>query len=693
LRRSAWPPPRLGRREVVAAAIAVLAVAALATDRAALQSSLLGLGSGALIAALALGIVVTYRGSGVVSLSAGAMAMYASYVFNSLTKDGQLLVIGWRVDLGAPWDFVPGLVMTTAVSAVLGIVVYVLIFAPLREASPVAKIVASVGLLLVLQSIVILQYGATSVPATVALSNGAVTLPWDLVVPVNQLVLGGAVVLAGVLLWAVYRFTRPGLATRAAAEDEQRLTMIGLSPMMVSGGNWMFAAMVIGIFGALIVPINGAVDPNTLTLLVVPALAAALLGRFTSFGWAIAGGLGIGMVQALIQYLGTKSWYPTAQSGPLPGVRETVPLVIILVALAFQRRGIGGRGAIGSVQLPFAPPPRNVLLKLVVVMAVATAGFLFFDPAWRLAQLNTVIGVMVCLSFVILTGFVGQVSLAQMSLAGLSGFTLAKLGTDAGLGFPIAPLLGALVAAAAGVLMGLSALRIRGVQLAIVTMAAALAIESLVFRNPVWSKGLLGATVEAPQFLGLAFGPTDPSGIGDGSVPNPWFGIVCLAVVGLFAWLTCMLRTSGWGRRMLAVRANERAVTAAGISVKQTKIVAFALAAFVAGVAGALSGYRFGSVTPEYFGVFASITFLAFAYMGGIASVTGAVIGGMLVTNGLVFTALDRWLGVPSSYTLLVGGLGLILTVVLNPQGIAGSLRETATRLRRSPQPEWDAGR
>src|SRR6202044_696979 len=104
------------------------------------------------------------------------------------------------------------------------------------------------------------------------------------------------------------------------------------------------------------------------------------------------------------------------------------------------------------------------------------------------------------------------------------------------------------------------------------------------------------------------------------------------------------------------------------------------ISAFVAGLAGALSGYNFGAVTPQYFGVFASLTFLAFAYMGGISSVTGAVIGGCLVTDGLAFTGLERWFGLSPNYAVLVGGLGLILTVITNPEGIAGSWRNIKTK-------------
>jgi branched-chain amino acid transport system permease protein len=670
------------RKTLVGAIIVVIALAGLATDAQAIQAVLLGAGSGALIAGLALGVVVIYRGSGVVNIGTGAMAMYGSFVFNSLNEHGNLLIVGWSLHLGAPWSFLPALLMTLVVSGIWGAALYLLIFAPLRDASPVAKLVASVGVLLVLQSIIVLHFGALPVSVSATLSSKSISLPSGIVVPVNQLILGGVVIILAIVLWAIYRFTRFGLATRAAAEDERHLSLVGHSPMLVSGGNWVFAGIVVALFAVLTAPIDGSVDPNTITFLIVPALAAALIGRFTSFGWATIGGLAIGMGQALIQYLSTKSWYPTAQGSAVPGISESVPLVIILITLAFQKRGVEGRGSLGNVRLPFAPPARHVLQKLAVGTVIGFVGFLVLSPDWRLAEINTLVGVGICLSFVILTGFVGQVSLAQMVLAGISGFTLAKLSTSAGIGFPFAPLIGAFAAMFVGVLAGFPALRVRGVQLAVVTLAAAYAIQTLVFQNPVWSGGLQGASVPPPRLFGLHFGPTDPTSFGDGNIPNPWFGIFCVVIIVALAGLTSALRSSSWGRRMLAVRVNERAAAAAGVSVKQTKIVAFAVSAFVAGIAGALSGYRFGSVTPDYFGVFQSLSFLAFAYMGGISSVTGAVVGGFLVTNGILFTVLQKWIGVSPNYSILIGGLGLILTVVLNPDGIAGTWRQMGAKWR-----------
>jgi branched-chain amino acid transport system permease protein len=674
--------PQTWTGKSVASGLVVLGcLAALAANPQALQAALLGSGSGALIGSLALGIVVTYRGSGVVNVATGAMAMYGSFVFNSLNTQGKLLVFGWLVPVGGALGFPAATVVTVIVSGVMGGLLYLLVFAPLRGASPIAKLVASVGVLLLLQAIIVLRYGTAPIPVTASFSNGSISFPGHVTVPINQLILCAVLIAAAVLLTLLYRFTRFGLATRAAAEDERRVMLLGHSPLVVSGGNWVFSGMVGGLFAVLAAPINQTVDPMTITLLVVPALAAALFGRFTSFGYAAVGGIVIGMVQALVLYLSTKSWYPTADGSPIPGVIETVPFVVVVAGLLARRARVGGRGALGSVRLPFAPDPKQVAGKLVTCAVVATTGFFVLSSPWRLAEINSLVGVAICLSLVILVGFVGQVSLAQLALAGFAGFTLARLSAAGGIGFPFAPLIGALSATVVGVLFALPALRIRGTQLAVVTLAAGLSIQTLVFQNPVWSGGLQGAQVPPPRLFGLKFGPTDPSSLSGGTIPNPWFGVFCVVVVALLALFTCRLRSSMWGRRMLAVRANERAAAAVGVSVGQTKVAAFAVSAFVAGLAGALSGYRFGSVTPDYFGVFGSLTFLAFAYMGGISSVTGAVVGGLLVTDGLVFTALDHWFGLSPTYAPLVGGLGLVLTVVLNPDGIAGSVPQLKRQL------------
>jgi branched-chain amino acid transport system permease protein len=691
-----------------ATTVCVAAAAAVFAQADTTRALLLGLGTGALVAAIALAVVLTYRGSGVVNFASAATAMYAAYVYDGLRRDGTLFlpplpnplalvegIVHWagadgftvphwptEVSLGSSMKFWPALVVTLAVSALMGALFHLLVFRPLRHAPPLAKVVASVGLLLVLQAVVVLRFGGTPRPVQPILDKTPVDLPRDTTIPQDQLLLAGLVILLALALWALFRFTRFGLATRAAAENEKGAMTLGFSPDFLAGTNWVLSTLLAGLLGVLVATVNGSIDPITITLLIVPALGAALLGNFTSFGIAAAAGLGIAMTQSLIQYLTTKDWWPHSGTGALPGVKESLPLLVIVVALFLRGRTLPTRGAIGTGRLPFAPRPTGVPAKVGAAAVACFAALLFLGPDWRLGVNNTLIGVIICLSLVVLTGFVGQISLAQMAFAGIAGFTLSKLTTDFGVPFPFGPLIGATVAVLFGLVAAVPALRVRGVNLAVVTLAAAVAIENFVFKNPSWSGGDQGARVPPPRFLGLGFGPNDPGSLDD-KLPNPWFGVFCLVVVVFLAILVVNLRRSATGRRMLAVRANERAAAAAGVSVTGTKLLAFGIAAFIAGLGGALSGYRFGSVTPLFFGSIASLTFLAFAYLGGISSVSGAVIGGCLVAGGVGFTALDQWFGVGPEYTLLLGGLGLVITAVLNPEGISGALGKLSHRVAR----------
>jgi len=292
----------------------------------------------------------------------------------------------------------------------------------------------------------------------------------------------------------------------------------------------------------------------------------------------------------------------------------------------------------------------------------------------------------IALSLVVLTGFVGQISLAQGAIAGTAGFALSKYFSD--WPFPLGPIVAALIAALFGLAIAVPALRVRGVNLAVVTLAAAVAIEELVFKNPKLAGSTGALAVPPPKIGGKDFGPNNVKlkvfGIRATDVvpPNVWFGVLCLIFVVLLALLVVNVRRSGTGRRFLTVRGNERAAAAAGVSVAGTKMLAFGLSAFIAGLGGVLSGYRFGSVTPLYFGALNSLLFLAFAYLGGISSVMGAILAGTLAPNGVTFTAFEKWFSLDPNYVPLIGGVGLIFNAIKNPEGLAGAFSLAAAQIR-----------
>ena len=269
--------------------------------------ALLGLGTGALIAGIALGVVLTYRGSGIINLATGAVAMVAGYSFWSLKSDFFGFTLGTA----------PALIATLLVCAFVGVLMEVLVFRPLRTSAPLAKLVASLGILLSLQSAMLLGFGTSpKTPYDILPSGSSGVTVAHVPIQANRFWMAGIVIVITLVLMAAYRWTRFGLATRAASENEVTGMLAGLSPNQLSLANTMLAAVVAGAMGVLSAPLL-QVDTVALPLLIVPALGAAVFAGFTSFGIACLVGILIGVGQSLLFYASTFSWFPTDQRQPL----------------------------------------------------------------------------------------------------------------------------------------------------------------------------------------------------------------------------------------------------------------------------------------------------------------------------------------------------------------------------------------
>jgi branched-chain amino acid transport system permease protein len=643
--------------------------------------ALLGLGPGALIAGLSIGMVLNYRGSGVINLGAGAIAVVGAYVFYGLKTGGYLFVVpvfGWpdQISLGGPWSTLPALVMAIVLSALLGLVIEVVAFRALRTVAPLGKLLASIGVLIIIQAVIVLRFGSSGQVAPAVFPNGPTNTfhVAGQTVPTDRLWLTAVVVGIAALMWALYRFTGFGLSSRAASENETLAMVMGMSPNRISLLNSVLASAVYGALGALAAS-QTQLDPTTIPLAVVPALAAVLLARFTSFSVAAAAGLGMGVIQSLITYLQSLSWFPTAANQPLPGVYDLTVFLILVAVMLFRGNTLPQRGAAIERRLPIAPPARWVARPAVVTAVVLAVSFLVLPFDFRQALTNTLIGIVVSMSIVLLTGFVGQISLAQVALSGVAGFVVSRMATGAGLAFPIGPLAGIAVAAVVGIAIGAPALRVRGINLAVLTIAGARALESFWFTNPKWGGGTSTLPVPQPSIFGIHFGPTAAFPVNNSGPPSPVFGLVCSAVVIVLGMALVSLRRSELGQRMLAVRSNERASAAVGINVRGVKLTAFALSSAIAGVAGVLYAYNYSSVSSENFDVVLALTFIAFVYISGITSVLGAVIAGLGITSGLLSHVIDRYTGIPSEWQLLAAGLALVLMIGRKPDGLAGGVR------------------
>jgi branched-chain amino acid transport system permease protein len=413
-----------------------------------------------------------------------------------------------------------------------------------------------------------------------------------------------------------------------------------------------------------------------LPYLVVPALAAALFARFTSIGIACIAGLAMGVVYSLINYASALSWFPKNAGAPMAGLPDLLFFFAVVIAMFLRGAKLPGRGEVVEKRLPAVPRAEKLLVPAMIAAVAGVVALIVLPWDFRQATINTMIGALICLSLVLIVGYVGQMSVVQLALAGAAGFTMSHLATNAGgiwAEFPIALLAGAAVATALGMLTAVAALRVRGVALVVVTLAGALAIQNFGFGNSTWGYDSFGSPIKPLGIGGLNLS-SDASFRGlDGKLPSPIFGFVVLAVTIFACLFVANIRRVGLGQRMLAVRSNERAAAAAGIDVRRIKLAGFAVGSFIAGLAGAMYGYNFGSVSPVQFGVLNGLGLIAFAYFGGITMVTGALIAGIGATEGLLPHAFDKWFGLNGTYAVLIGGIALIVTLILNPQGISGT--------------------
>jgi branched-chain amino acid transport system permease protein len=674
---------------------------------------LTGFGLGSLYAMLASGLVIVYRGSGVINFAQGAFAMYGVFTFDEARRNGSLrlpwvdFLPGKSVNLpvsikladgGVHWMVAFALAMVMAV--LIGLLAHFLVFRPLRRAAALGRVVASVGVMLYLQGIAQVNFGGTGRQPSSVLPEGAYTnfLGLGNNYPKAALFATLIAIALGLVRWVVFRFTRFGLATRAAAGNEKGAVLLGYSPQLLAALNWVIASVLATLAAVLVGRIQGSLTPIGLSALVVAALGAALIGGLRSIMIATWGGLALGAAQTALGVYSSKTWFPSFLR---TGVREVVPLAVIVLVLFLRGKRLPTRGTLEERRLPLSPYPVRLKQHAVVWAVVVVAAAYFFEDSgsrtvFAFGLTTSLIAAIIMLSMVVVTGYIGQISLAQMSLAGVGAFLMARMMANGsttannpfpvggpGLPWPLAAALGVVAAVAIGVLVGLPAVRIRGVQLAVVTVAVAISLQTLYFENDKLTDLSAGspAHIMPATFFGI-----DLASTGDrGQTDRPAFTIFVLVVLILCAFAVANLRRNGTGRRFLAVRANERAAAASGIDVSRTKLLAFGIAAGIAGVGGVMLAFKQNDVSSANFVYQASLAYLAFAYLGGITSINGAIVGGLLAPAGLIAVSSNYFLHGTDidKYITVIGGASLVLTSIIHPNGIAPALQEVFRHIGR----------
>jgi sulfate-transporting ATPase len=597
------------------------------------------MGAGALYALAAIGLVLVYRGSGVVNFAQGAMGMVGAYVYFEASE---------QHGLSQTVSVLCGLLA----SAALGALFHLLILRRMGGASTLAKIVATLALLVVLGSAALLRYGELPqlVPSILPIEPVNVL---GAQIGADRIYIFAIVIVLTAVLWLVYRFTKFGLATTAVAENPRAAAALAVSPNLIAAANWAIGSALGALAAILLVPITGLGSAN-LTYLVIPVLAAAVVGRFASFPLTVLAGLVIGIAQSEV------TRYVTA-----PGWGTAVPFILVAVVLLVRGRSTAGKDerfgrmprlGTGRISVP------GVLIASVIVLLCI---WVFFPTGWVNALQAQLLGAIILMSFVVVTGYAGQLSLMQVGFAGVGALSAGWLVASHGWPFEFALLAGMLTAIPVGVVVGLAGVRTRGVYLAILTLGLAISLEAVVFANSTFSGGPSGYNVGDTTVFGI-----DVNGL---FYPKR-YATFALIVLVLVALAIANLRRSRAGRRLIAVRTNERAAAALGVSVMQAKLYAFVLGGMIAAVGGVLLAFRSPALQFTGFGGLASVSDMQYAVLGGAGTLTGPLVGSAFQPDSLgpqIFSFLGSGVAL---YIALVSGVGLLFMLTIAPDGLAFQL-------------------
>lgn len=599
-----------------------------------LALTVVGVVTGCIYALSATGVVVTYATTGIFNFANGAFGAAAAFSYWHL-----------RVQWGWPAPIAAAAVLCVG-APTGGLLLHRLLRGRARSNETQSTLIVGIGLLLCL--IGLLQTVWSPVTARVAppLFGGGGLRVAGVTVTTDQLAVLVVTVVVAVALRFVFSRTTAGVAMRAAVDDRPLLALYGVDADRLAAISWMIGTVMASAAGILLAPLL-SLEVILLSLLVIDAFAAAVAGRLTSVTVAFAAAIGLGLFRAYsVGYLPTDS-SATRLKNALPAL-----LLLAVVSLVPDRRvAVKAIGTIGRVS-----GARGSLAFCAIGVVGACAAAALLPDLWTS---NLALGVaygLIMLSLVVLTGWAGEVSLCQMTFVGLGAFTMARVAPG---GSVLGVVAAAGLAAAAGAIVALPAARLRGLYLALSTLAFAMIIDAVLFADArVFRQGNL--LVARPRLPGLP-APDDPT------------MLVMLSVVfaGAALGLGALLR-GRTGRLLTALRDSPAGCSTLGLDVRQARVVVFAASAAMAGAAGALFGGLRTSVSASDFSVFASLPVLLVAVLLGARTPAAALAAGMALA---LFPSLQRTLPEATGFAYALLGVAAVAN--------SGRLARASSRPRR----------
>lgn len=664
----------------------------------------IGIVVGSIYALYGLGLTVVYKATRVPNFAQGAIGTTVAFVFYKVWGgSGVRLAVrehsGFYFQIpflgGHSWahfSFQPpalpawaAFVVAMGVAAGLGLIV-ARIMRPFARATTVSLMIVSFGILAVLEGLDYNTFSgySTNVHPLIPLDKSTTHIVAGFNFNNEQLMIIAVTLVLTVAVAAFFRRTHLGVAIRAVADDRQVSQLLGINANTVSRVSWILGSMLAGIAGILITPLIG-LDLGVLTNLIVFGFIASLFGGFRSLVGTLAGGLVLGVVEQLVIAS------PLGKLSSLPPLQDVVAFLVLVVLLMLRPRwifsgirvdeesGVGGAGVAFGGQAPAEDRIRAWLRKgpalwlilqdwktarwvlgiggmaAVMIIPIFTSGY------WSTVLASGIIFALVGLSVVILTGWAGQVSLAQYAFVGVGAYTAAILQGTAHLPFWLVVPLTVLVSVPFSLLIGIPSLRLRGFFLALVTLAFAVALDTDLF--------LSNALENHNSILGSTAGST---------AHRPFSFTSEVFYMGLAVALACFfvaynLRRSRTARAFLAIRDSEPTAIAFGINPTAYKLLAFCIGGGVAAAAGAVFAYLYVNMDPTEFLFITGVTFIGYGILTGIAELFGAVLVGFL------FAVLPQITATPingvNQTVLILQGVLLVLTVYSYPSGLAGFMK------------------
>lgn len=651
---------------------------------------------GTVYALVALGFVLAYKTSGVFNLAFGAQA-YASAVLYFKAHDA------WG------WPIIPAFVLAVLIMApALGFLLEWAVFRHLRTAPPVARLVVTIGLSVAIPAIVdiLLDFqpkGGKTPDGIIPKGDSVFYDPFGVYAySRNELMAMGVAVVAMLGLAALFKFSAIGLRMRAVVESPRMTELNGIPADRVSAAAWALSSLFAGLAGVLIAPRFSTLTDDEFFNIVVIAIAAAAIGLLVSLPRALVGGLGLGAVIALSTTFLQKwskdlDWLKPIQNNFTPAIPFLV-LFAILVFVPSVRRARAVADPLSGVDPPpsstnrAASDPRADLIRRLVVagvaVAIAVVVFTRADTAWLFLVTQAVLLAVVFLSITVMTGLGGHISLCQGAFAAIGGFTVFQLVDRYDLSVLVAAVIGAAIAAVVGALLSLPIRRLSGIWVAIATLAFAFFFDAVMVKFS-WVGSARGSASEPLKVPRPVIGPWD-------LIDDKAFLVLAVIILAVASVAVSLFARSYTGQRLRALRGSEVASESIGISPARSRVIVFAVSAFIAGLGGALMSIHQKNVNYGLnFAPFAALFWLVLVVSFGSRSTAGAIgaaasfaLFGPLILEGNVLGWILRspervpdWLTFSSKWRLILFGLGTI-QYAKHPEGVIEMSKARAAEKR-----------